>query len=183
MRDIFLTLAPWVTLNAVLAVTTPLDVLFCGTIMLVILQVHHIQMGTLLTDRHQMEMSAQFSVVITTKQERMLRRELSIAFWSAWVLLTAIYIFEIVGLGELLKHPDDYSRMDLLMVISQGPMMILFPWINTITNAVCRARHRDIEPSVLCKDLVVKLFTRSCVFLAASFILASAGEISAFRVV
>ena len=170
MRDIFLTLAPWVTLNAVLAVTTPLDVLFCGTIMLVILQVHHIQMGTLLTDRHQMEMSAQFSVVITTKQERMLRRELSIAFWSAWVLLTAIYIFEIVGLGELLKHPDDYSRMDLLMVISQGPMMILFPWINTITNAVCRARHRDIEPSVLCKDLVVKLCTRSCIFLTASYI-------------
>ena len=84
IRDAILPIALCPTMTSVLAVDTPLDVMFCGTIMLVVLQLDSLQMNSLLTQAQQMEIATQFSVVVTAAQEQRLRMELSIAFWSAW---------------------------------------------------------------------------------------------------
>ena len=80
LRDGMTSYAMWPTINAVLAVSTPLDVLFNGAIITIVLQLDSLQMRTRLTHTEQLHVATQFSVVITQQQEQALRRQLSASF-------------------------------------------------------------------------------------------------------
>ena len=174
LRNVIVLFAIPGTSVAVHAVSTPLNVIFNGTVMLIILQVHHVQLATLLTDRKQVEIATQYSVVITTKEERMLQRELAISFWSVWGFLISFYFVYSKGLGGLLEHPDNVSSSEFgieFWVLNLPPLLVLlFVWVNTIMEAVFRVYHRDISPSLLCKHLTVELVTRSVFFITAYII-------------
>ena len=106
LRDGLVPIALWPSYNAVLAVSTPLDVFFCGTIMLIVLQLDNFQMHTLLTDKQQLELATQYTVLVTRKQEEMLERELLVVFWSAWAWLIISYVTMVQIFGDVLMHPD-----------------------------------------------------------------------------
>ena len=167
LRNVIVLFAIPGTSVAVHAVSTPLNVIFNGTVMLIILQVHHVQMATLLTDRKQVEIATQYSVVITTKEERMLQRELAISFWSVWGFLISFYFVYIKGFGGMLEHPDNKSDITFWLIELPPLLVLLFVWVNTIMEAVFRVYHRDTSPSLLCKHLTVELVTRSVIFVAA----------------
>ena len=141
LRDGLLPIALWPTYSAVIAVTTPLDVVFCGTIMLIILQLDNLQMSTLITDVHQLEMATKYSVVLAKQQADMLEYELNLVFWSAWAWLIIIYVVMVQVYSDILLHPD--RDLDSWKVNASYIMMVGFMFTNAVISVVCRAWHRD----------------------------------------
>ena len=146
----------YVTLMSVIAEATALNILFCGTIMLLILQLDNLQMQTLLTERQQLEIATQYSVVITKKQERMLQQKLTIEFWAAWLLLIFGYVVELKLLGDIMEHPDSMNERTYYQNV--GFLVIfLFILIITVANAVRRVWTSEVNICLACKFFVLDL--------------------------
>ena len=152
VRDGLVPIAIFPAVVSVIAVSTPLDVIFCGTIMLVILQLDSLQMGTLFTENQQLEVGRQFAVVLTQKQLERLQRELNIVFLSSWVSLLGGYGLFVYWFGRLLEQPD-------LITVREGyifELQLMAPVVfasyfsmlaNAITSSVCHVWYRDTRIS------------------------------------
>merc|ERR1712032_1036496 len=91
----------------------------------------------------------------------MQQRELTFAFWSAWILLIVGYFVEVHALGTLMEHPDNNSTLSMLVLVLL-PLIIVcsFICINTIVSVISRAWHKDINRRLCCKHMAVELCTR-----------------------
>ena len=155
VRDVLLPLAFIPTICSVLAVTTPLDVIFCGTIMLVVLQLDDLLMNTLLTHTKQMDVATQYSVVVTEQQERSMQRELVVTFWSSWILLIAEYFIIVRLLDATLEHPDSANDNIVIIVIIFAVTFCLFIMIDIIARGLLRLyTKRDTTDTSACKDML-----------------------------
>ena len=153
-----------------MAVTTPLDVIFCGTIMLVILQLDGLQMNALLTEEQQLELATQFSVTVKKQQAQMLQRELLVVFWILWVSLFLTYIVAISSFGQLLHHPDsriNFTNATLWLNFGK----YVFVVANAIASLVMRVWHRDRGAS--CTNVFCRFVPDLCMrVVGAMFMLA-----------
>ena len=108
-------------------------------------------------------------MVITTKQEHKLQRELTFAFWSAWILITAGYFVQVHALGALIAHPDNLPTLFMLLTLVPASVTCIFVCINTIASVIFRVWNREIEKRFCCKHLAVALCKRFTV-LAIGFV-------------
>ena len=159
VRDCLIPISFYGTVIAVMAVTTPLDVIFCGTIMLVILQLDGLQMNALLTEEQQLELATQFSITVKQQQAQMLQRELLVVFWILWVSLLFTYIVAMLSFGQLLHHPDsrtDFTRTMMWVNYAKYGAVVT----NAIASSVFRVWHRDRGTS--CKNVFCRFVPDLC---------------------
>ena len=163
VRDTLLPIAVTATISAVQAVPTPLDIVFSGTIILVVLQLDNLMGHTLLTDAQQLENAMQYSVVLTRQQEKMLQLELTAVFWFAWILLTGNYVDSVMHFDDRLEHPADRIVTDSPTFEAPLRVAISFIVATTIVSMVCRVWHNVVTKWIPCKDLVCRIFGDLCI--------------------
>ena len=114
VRDGLIPTSFFSTISSVVSMSTPLDVIFNGTIFLIVLQVDNLLVHTRLTEENQKEMAQKYSLVVTAQQHQMLQRQMDVAFWSAWVAMRAGYLAQANVLGDSLRHPDQLYTWDTM---------------------------------------------------------------------
>ena len=82
---------------SIVSVQTSFDIIFCGSIAVVVLQVDKQLFSTIMTDASLSVISQEYSLVLTQRQHKRLQTELTVVFWNAffWMMFGYIGIVQI----------------------------------------------------------------------------------------
>ena len=80
------------TVMSIVSVQTSFDIIFCGSIAVVVLQADQQLFSTIMTDASLSEISQEYSLVLTQRQHKRLQTELTVVFWNAFFWMMFGYI-------------------------------------------------------------------------------------------
>ena len=92
---------------SIVSVTTSFDIIFCGSIAVVVLQADQYLFSTIMTDSRLEEMSKEFSLVLTRRQCERLEVELSVVFWSAFAWMLFGYVATANMTALAISRPEE----------------------------------------------------------------------------
>ena len=167
IRDCVILNALFPSVMSIVSVASAFDIIFCGTIAVVILQADQYLFSTIMTDTHVVELSDEFTLILTREQCDRLQIELTVTFWCAFLWMNVAYFGTVHISLPVMEHPDEVAFLETYTTTAIVGFAITSDLIVEVW-CTCRERFKGIEHSG--KDLCCRFTTAAFKKLGASIL-------------